>query len=386
LANRVNPLFEEEDAGKGALSPGNHSGSSGYDSGPSDDESQSQIPTSDDMTFSNPSVVILPNSSSSQKHLFSCQHELLIHQEARMGHGVGDASSAPNDSHQPILNVVKQNPAFVNSIAVAIEPPRTGRPLTPIAESKVSPCPGRTTVTAIPVPLRNIEPPARRPGDNIGAAKLIQRNSNYVQSIRIVPTSKGTTAFTKRNPHHPSNKSGPSLIRKPSVTFSETVEVVDGKLIPTSRRQSLEQDSIVTDSLLMMTSSHHLLDTKFGKRTSAIPSALNHEGRRHDVTDARQHAEGLAIFSDSLSRNRIVKQVMTRSSASPQPDEVGNEENSGNEEPVARRPRNISTSSKSSFGGIADHYAAAKEIAKEIDSYSQGTTKSTRISKCNLED
>lgn len=382
---RVNPLFEEE-TGKGPLSPGNLSGSSGYDSGPSDDESPHNSPETSGIPNIADGNVILSVPKSGSKPLFRSQEDVVIRHEATVvGYDdhYGDSMSPP-DLKESILHVIEQNPVFVNSIAVATEPPLPGRPLSPVAESKVSLNSAWKSVTAIPLPLRNIDPPAKAVGDRIGKAKLIQKNSNYVQSIRIVPSRKMPSSFGKGCSHHPTvaKYSGHELHRKPSVTFSDLIEVVDGKATG-SRRPSSEQDSIVTLSLLMLTSGKQLLEGKLSKLSPPITEAQIHQemDESEDVMPSNEGKDddGLTTFSNSLSRNRMVTQVVTRNSASPQPQDGGN----GDEEPnrdSGQRPRHV-TSTKSSFGGIADHYAAAKEIAKEIESYSQGTTKSTRISK-----
>lgn len=155
---------------------------------------------------------------------------------------------------------------------------------------------------------------------------------------------------------------GPKLKRKPSVTFSEKVDVVQGVT-----------DSIVTDSLLLLTKSAE--DGSSVHRAFLVKSEdLEPPGDKHD---------------DRVSspQQPILKTVRMKD------EDIGMEErlcaleedcepegSCGNVNTASSSKRRGSKS-KSPFGGIADHYAAAKEIAKEIESYGDVNSSKTARKK-----
>ena len=444
----MNPLFEEDDP-KGAFSPGNNSGSSGYDSGPTSDDDvpgspREVSPTGEEIEEAEETTeTLLPTLAHVSRHVGNSRNlfrdtedEVIIHHEAAL---VGPDG-------RPVLQIVQQNPNFVKSIAVAVNPKR---PLSPIAESVHSNAEGgaaggrqlksssnsfNSKVHAMSVPQRGINE------DATGVGKLIQKNPRYVQSIRIGPSSglrgqpgyfsssAATAASSSSSTTTPGGKKAP-LTRKPSVTFSERVDyLAEG----THRKVSVDHDSIVTDSLLMLTSrgdqfEHikgnwgtskvlHVNNADAHNRRYASRSNSNGSGvsrtsgtsiSENDSSEENSKSSSdLEAFANSMKKSRPVKQMVSAKlgndgegglppgvpshssiQAGDTDDDHASDERSESstgsphDSPVRpRTPRNP-PGARSPFGGIADHYAAAKEIAKEIESYSTGTTKSSKRSK-----
>ncbi|CAG7786603.1 unnamed protein product [Allacma fusca] len=432
--SRVNPLFEEEDP-KSVFSPGNNSGSSGYDSGPSDDDipgspkyQQQTVVLTSTLSEAAPTKADAPGRNSNAlspnpPHLFRDSEDFVIHHEAAL---VGP------DGH-PVLQILQQNLNYVKSIAVSV--PR--RPLSPIEEShglsenitsgnKSSNGPFR--VNAMPVPQRT---GVNNTEDSVGLGHVIQKNPKYVQSIRIGPSGglrnqPGHLAAAKNFGEHK------KLGRKPSVTFSERVDyLVEGNLHVPVRKNSVDHDSIVTDSLLQMTSQEDQfehINGNWGTRKFSLVSDFNNRRARagssgskgssnnrgstintsssENELEENKDAPDLEAFSNSMKKNRPIKSGLSPNRSleeQPRPansnkdgsgrtedDDDGDHENdersesssaSQQDSPVRpRTPRGNVVNGRSPFGGIADHYAAAKEIAREIDSYAIGSTKSTKRS------
>lgn len=378
---------------------------------------------------------------------------------------------------RPVLHIVEQNPDFVHSIAVSVG---GGRPLSPIDETNLHPNvkssyhltdaifpkhnSNSTKVSVHPVPTRNNQTKAE---DNIGVAKIVHKENRYVQSIVIgAPSPEGGKSATlssvtrlSQTPVPPPLALLPPLSKKPSVTFSEMVELVapketnDKVLIkqrqpPPYRKPSAEQDSIVTESLLLLTSSkplelnkgngnnssnnanrlvnhHSSKSSKSGERKSSSSSCSSSGISSGDgsggLVQRNQRAKDLEDFSSSICKNHPVKHILSNSGKSLEINQAADHYSSneyvdhhnnrhtkhkkgcdnsddqdstyseaGSSASHKRRsddddrdddgkrqclPRG--SCPKSPFGGIADHYAAAKEIAKEIESYSNGSAKTS---------
>jgi len=542
-------LFEEEDipikpisVGVDAGSRGNNSGSSGYDSGSTSDDGElskfhrrSNLHHHPDSssTSSTSSFSVVNRAPSKHGQLFRDDDDPVVHHQA--------AILGPNG--RPVLHIVEQNPDFVQSIAVAVG--SAGRPLSPINElgnnesnNNSSAIPrnqhhhSHGKVNVHPVPTRSSRSNSSSGEDYLGVAKLVQKDNKFVHSIKIgngkgsirVSQSKPSSEQMKQElqgqqPEQPSRvitsstTPYPPVTRKPSVTFSERVELViddngNGKLLVKSgggnigaipyRKASTEQDSIVTESLLLMTSSKPMGTSDnatgvsnnannsnsnnsklFNSSSNNHPSKSSSDGvhqlppsHRKVSTDSSdsenfnnassaiinrtgsQRREDLEAFSTSIRKNHPVKHILSNSgksleisaaadqysstefldacnavgdidsrhykpsyseeyssstssddaSASSHPnhrDQISRNHHVINgkdthhhtdestrssshspattedEEVRSRRP----TSAKSPFGGIADHYAAAKEIAKEIESYSNGDANANKSSK-----
>lgn len=419
-----------------------------------------------------------------------------------------------------------------------------GRPLSPINEANSNPrrsyhltnaivTPSRqnnhsqlggnssnTKVSVHPVPTRN-QIDANHPvnGDNTGVAQLVHKEPRYVQSIVIGsagPSPEGNSATlssvsNSRLAPAPPLPPLPPLSKKPSVTFSERVELVapkqettttttnnnNGKVLitpqpegegqgheskaqsqftssPPYRKPSTEHDSIVTESLLLLTSNKPAtaldlnsvnVNVNGNNHNSDRLQLLNYHSSKSGVPEGErklssssscsggsgcggasriQRNQDLEAFSILQRKNHPVKHILSNSGKSleisqPRADHyssneyldhdhhnnhhksgaglLGDDESSvgsdgqglsfsetgsssqehvddddgeddqqqgdGDEGKRRRRPRG--SCPKSAFGGIADHYAAAKEIAKEIESYSNGSAKTnSKKSMCNL--
>lgn len=353
---------------------------------------------------------------------------------------------APNG--KPVLHIVEQNPDFVQSIAVSIG---GVRPLSPIDES-ATPHNNRiqNKVSVHPVPF------TKTSRDYLGVAKIISKENRFVHSIRIGgsnPLQQDEPSRVINSSNYPpvvSTSAGGVVTRKPSVTFSERVELVASgsknsnnnaiTSTPYGRKPSAEQDSIVTESLLLMTSRPPTQDlnnaiTNNNNSNRLINSSKSSDVLRkvstgssivENVRDESQRNEDLEAFSSSIRKNRPVKHILSNSgksleisaaadhyssndfiegvdedlhiprknsnknhhvsiedvgsetdetrSSSTNNDECSSSNSGGN-----RRPRGVCP--KSPFGGIADHYGMAKEIAKEIESYSNGDPNKTSSKK-----
>lgn len=400
----------------------------------------------------------------SHKHpqlFINTENDVIHHESAIVG---------PNG--RPVLQILEQNPNYVKSIALAVANNGRKRPLSPISESSQQPTTHHPPPTQIPKPTTNTH--MQRPSaiaspskysqnssatgdllhrdakstlsnkalDSVGSAKLVKKDPQYVRSIRIGggPGSYNlaNNTQTKRSlleananrrfsSSSSSSSNGPS--RRPSVTFADDV---GGGSRPGSRKPSVEQDSIVTESLLMMTSggldarrlSNASSSNASNSRKTSVSSSQSKSQDEHstaaptEIVSAEQDTVDLEAFANSLRKSRPIKQLPSASSSSNSNAKGSSSNNSGSQGSASdelddtsssssnsnegytsatplherRTPINSATltktssgiprihsskSHKSPFGGIADHYAAAKEIAKEIESYSNGSAKAS---------
>lgn len=417
---------------------GNRSGSSGYDSGsqdPSDDEqkgAEKKI-TDASSTSSSSSFAVVSRAPPKHGQLFRDDDDPVVHHQA--------AILSPDG--RPVLHIVEQNPDYVQSIAVSVGGSRSfvgsdgSNANVPRSYHISNGSSAIAKVSVHPVPTRHAVE------DNVGVAQILHKENRYVQSI-VIGSPEGNSA-TLSSISKLSQSQGPPLplqpvSKKPSVTFSERVELVapdrnvitNGKVVvinaqpPPYRKPSNEQDSIVTESLLLLTSSKPL-GQDLNKSNNSNNRSNDHSsksGGERKVSSSSSSSIGdtgapriqdLEAFSSSIRQNRPVKHIRSNSGKSIEInpaadhyssseyldhhnnyhhsddssrdsdgqghsyDETGSSSHDTNEDVEveesrrgSRRPR---SAHKSPFGGIADHYAAAKEIAKEIESYSNGSAK-----------
>lgn len=453
--SRVNPLFEEELEGKEVFSPGGHSGSSGYDSGPSDDDfppihlpnnlAELRLhPTKNTTTALTATTGPHPTSKNGlhPPHLFINTETDVIHHET--------AILTPGG--RPILQILEQNPAYVKSIALSVAQ-NVRRPLSPISEQNVgipqaaSSGPQSKYNLSTSGSLYNKDAKFHSKNNNyttidaIGNARLLKKDPQFVRSIRIggaggsgshttnfgTPTKRSilegnvNTNARRYSSSASSTSSNTSIPRRPSVTFADDVGAQAGG--GGKRKPSMDQDSIVTESLLMMTShgGDHPLNRRFSNASSSSSGIATSNSRKTSISSGSapfaQDPVDLEAFANSLRKSRPIKHIKSGAVAGGEEDDVSGTTNqaqattsSGEDDPPlpshippmppneSGRPLSASSSSppprnvhhlqkspKSPFGGIADHYAAAKEIAKEIESYSNGSAKaSTKKSKSFL--
>jgi hypothetical protein len=206
---------------------------------------------------------------------------------------------------RPVLHIVEQNPDFVQSIAVAVGS-GPGRPLSPIDES------GRSNsaiggggssgkVNVHPVPTRSRGSIIGE--DHLGVAKLIQKDNKFVHSIRVGSSNNNNKVPIKAEEPYSrllssSTPYPPPVTRKPSVTFSEQVELVldnngNGKLLVKNgvggipyRKPSTEQDSIVTESLLLMTSRYAGGQVEHGNNATSTTTGVSNNYNNNDANNS----------------------------------------------------------------------------------------------------